>query len=83
MRELKSSLTRVEVSGREERAIETERDEVEAMHEAMRRIAAEVINDSDRSVRDDFGQWLKSIGDAACRAMFTHYSVHVNVQYMF
>ena len=32
-----------------------ERDEIDAMHEALRRIAAEVISDADQSLRDDSG----------------------------
>ena len=32
-----------------------ERDEIDAMHEALRRIAQEVINDADNSLADDVG----------------------------
>lgn len=32
-----------------------ERDEMDAMHEALRRIASEVISDADRSLMDDSG----------------------------
>ena len=47
-------------SGQEMRALSAardnvtqERDEIDAMHEALRRIAAEVISDADRSLLDD------------------------------
>ena len=35
--------------------VSQERDEMDAMHEALRRIAAEVISDADRSLMDDSG----------------------------
>lgn len=36
-------------------ATHQERDEIDAMHEALRRIAAEVISDADQSLLDDSG----------------------------
>lgn len=44
--------------------IEEERGEVEAMHEALRRIASEIINDSDKSMLDDAGEENNLVNEA-------------------